>query len=233
MSAVTAIDGIFVGHGVGSDRIAAVNICIPLLMIFTGIGLMAGVGSSVVASTHLARGKVKAARLNVTQSLLFVTVVTLVPSVFVMSFPRQTAYLLGASNIAADGWGLFGVVCSFADLSDVDSRFAVRDPVGWRPEVRDVVQYRIRTHQCRVGLAVHLSAGLGCDGLAFATSVSIVTGGVMALSYLLFFAAICDCTGETEQEEPEALAAQYRLPMPDRFFGSARRSDAGDVDVCR
>ena len=98
MSAVTAIDGIFVGHGVGSDGIAAVNICIPLLMIFTGIGLMAGVGSSVVASIHLARGKVKAARLNVTQSLLFVTVVTLVPSVFVMSFPRQTAYLLGASE---------------------------------------------------------------------------------------------------------------------------------------
>ena len=65
MSAVTAIDGIFVGHGVGSDGIAAVNICIPLLMIFTGIGLMAGVGSSVVASIHLARGKVKAARLNV------------------------------------------------------------------------------------------------------------------------------------------------------------------------
>ena len=73
MSAVTAIDGIFVGHGVGSDGIAAVNICIPLLMIFTGIGLMAGVGSSVVASIHLARGKVKAARLNVTQALLFVT----------------------------------------------------------------------------------------------------------------------------------------------------------------
>ena len=40
MSAVTAIDGIFVGHGVGSDGIAAVNICVPLLMLFTGIGLM-------------------------------------------------------------------------------------------------------------------------------------------------------------------------------------------------
>lgn len=33
LSAVTMIDGIFVGHGAGSDGIAAVNICIPLLMI--------------------------------------------------------------------------------------------------------------------------------------------------------------------------------------------------------
>lgn len=38
MSAVTAIDGIFVGHGVGSDGLAAINICIPLLMFFTGWG---------------------------------------------------------------------------------------------------------------------------------------------------------------------------------------------------
>ena len=37
MSAVTAIDGIFVGQGVGSDGIAAVNISIPLLMIFTDV----------------------------------------------------------------------------------------------------------------------------------------------------------------------------------------------------
>ena len=55
MSAVTAIDGIFIGHGVGSDGIAAVNICVPVWMIFTGLGLMAGAGSSVVASIHLSR----------------------------------------------------------------------------------------------------------------------------------------------------------------------------------
>ena len=53
MSAVTAIDGIFVGHGVGSDGIAAINILIPVLMFFTGVGLMVGAGCSVVASIHL------------------------------------------------------------------------------------------------------------------------------------------------------------------------------------
>lgn len=98
MSAVTVADGIFVGQGVGSDGIAAVNICIPMLMLFTGVGLMAGVGSSVVASIHLSKGKVKAARLMDTQALLFVTIATLVPSVLILIFPRQTAYLLGSSD---------------------------------------------------------------------------------------------------------------------------------------
>lgn len=60
ISAVTVADGMFVGHGVGSDGIAAINIYVPLLMLAQGVGLMAGVGSSVVASIHLARGKVRA-----------------------------------------------------------------------------------------------------------------------------------------------------------------------------
>ena len=55
MSAVTAIDGIFVGHGVGSDGVAAINICIPVLMLLMGVALMLGAGCSVVSSIHLAR----------------------------------------------------------------------------------------------------------------------------------------------------------------------------------
>ena len=43
ISAVTVADGIFVGHGVGSDGIAAVNIYVPLLMLFQGVGLMIGI----------------------------------------------------------------------------------------------------------------------------------------------------------------------------------------------
>lgn len=38
ISAVTVADGIFVGHGVGSDGIAAVNIYVPLLMLSRGWG---------------------------------------------------------------------------------------------------------------------------------------------------------------------------------------------------
>lgn len=99
MSAVTAIDGIFVGHGVGSDGIAAVNICVPLLMLFTGIGLMVGAGCSVVASIQLSRGKSKSARLNVTQALLFVTIVALIPSALMMAFPAETAGCSALPNI--------------------------------------------------------------------------------------------------------------------------------------
>nr|WP_294407301.1 MATE family efflux transporter [uncultured Clostridium sp.] len=68
---MTISDGIFVGHGIGSSALAAVNIVAPLWLIGSGIGLMFGMGASVVASIHLAKNKLKAARINLTQSILF------------------------------------------------------------------------------------------------------------------------------------------------------------------
>ena len=189
MSAVTAIEGIFVGQGVGSDGIAAINICIPLLMFFTGIGLMTGAGCSVVASIHLSQGKYKAARLNVTQALLFSTVVVLIPCMIIVAYPQKTAYLLGSSDhllpmvtdyllwfapswvcqvwisislfiIRLDGSPRFAMCCSLVTaIINVVLDWIFIFPFGW-----------------------------GVMGAAFATSISLLIGGMMAVIYLLFFA---------------------------------------------
>ena len=68
-AAFVITDGIFVGRGIGSDALAAVNITAPLFLINTGVGLMFGVGASVVASIHLSHGKARTARINVTQAV--------------------------------------------------------------------------------------------------------------------------------------------------------------------
>ena len=93
-----AIDGIFVGHGVGSNGIAAINIVMPALMIVTGITLMIGAGCSVVASIHISQGKIKVARLNVTQGILFLTIVAASFTAVFMANPESTARILGSSE---------------------------------------------------------------------------------------------------------------------------------------
>lgn len=98
ISAMTTIDGIFVGHGVGSDGVAAVNIVSPVYQVFSGIGLMLGAGCSVVVSIHMVIQKIKVARINLTQALLFSTLLTAVICVFAMLFPERSARLLGASE---------------------------------------------------------------------------------------------------------------------------------------
>lgn len=74
----TVVDGIFVGRGIGSDAIAAVNIATPIFMIAAGLGLMFGMGGGILASINLSRGKLVVANINVTQSIVMLTIVSII-----------------------------------------------------------------------------------------------------------------------------------------------------------
>ena len=59
---------------------------------------MFGVGASVVASIHLAQGKVKAARINVTQAVAVSSLLLAAYSFLITSCAREVALLLGSSE---------------------------------------------------------------------------------------------------------------------------------------
>ena len=189
MSAVTTIDGIFVGHGVGSDGIAAVNICLPAIMLLTGVGLMVGAGCSVVASIHLSRGKVKAARLNATQALAFVSAVALLLAVCIISFPDQAARLLGSSEhllpMVKDyllwlvpSW-LFSVWASV-------SLFIIR--LDGSPKLAMWCNLISAIINIVLDWIFIFPLGWGVMGAALATSISLMVGGMIAIIYLMFYA---------------------------------------------
>lgn len=187
VSAVTTIDGIFVGHGVGSDGIAAVNICIPLLMILTGVGLMVGVGSSVIASIHLSQGKVSRARASVTQAMVFVTVVTALMAVAIWIFPHQVAYLLGSSEhllpMVIDYLMWFAPSLIF-ELWIAVGLFALR--LDGAPQLAmwsSIVAAAVNT---LFDWLFIFPFGWGVRGAALATSLSCLAGAAVVLWYLLF-----------------------------------------------
>ena len=92
-------DGIFVGKGIGSDALAAVNITAPLFLINTGVALMFGIGASVVASVHLSQGKAKVARINVTQAIIVIILFYyLIYAIGIVSNVERVAVWLGSSE---------------------------------------------------------------------------------------------------------------------------------------
>lgn len=97
-------DGIFVGKGIGSDALAAVNIVAPLWLFSTGIGLMFGVGASVVASIHLSHNKPKTARINITQSIVVSSLLLMCTSTLFCLFAPQVVHLLGSSERLKPLW---------------------------------------------------------------------------------------------------------------------------------
>ena len=189
ISAVTAVDGILVGEGIGSDGIAAMNLCIPLLMLFTGIGLMAGVGSSVVASIQLSKGKLGAARLNVTQALLFVTIAAIVPSALMMAYPSATARFLGASEHLTPMvreyllWFIpsliFQMWCSVC-------LFMIR--LDGAPKLAMMCNIIAAIITVILGWLFIFPLGWGLTGAAFAATIALFASGATGLIYLWKFA---------------------------------------------
>lgn len=91
-------DGIFVGKGIGSDALAAVNITAPLFLLNTGVALMFGIGASVVASIHLSHRKIKVAQINITQAVIVSSLLLTAYAVFFCAIQRKVALCLGSSE---------------------------------------------------------------------------------------------------------------------------------------
>ncbi len=96
-------DGIFVGNGIGSEALAAINMVSPLWLLGSGIGLMFGVGGSVVASIQLSRGKLKVARINMSQAFVCCIVIMSIISVLCVIYANEIVTLMGCEGRLKEG----------------------------------------------------------------------------------------------------------------------------------
>lgn len=183
---LTVIDGIFVGQGVGANGIAAVNIVAPLFMVVTGLGLMFGIGSSVIASIRLANNEVKAANIIGTQAFLAGIAIVVLISIPCLIAPSNVVRLLGSSEILLPhavnyllwllpGMAFLLIECVGMMLIRLDGspRYAM-----WCNVVAasfNIVLDYILVFPMQMGVA----------GAAIATSVSCILGGVMVIVYFL------------------------------------------------
>ena len=185
-AALNLADGIFVGQGVGSDALAAINISAPVFLAATGLALLFGSGVSVVSAIHLSHGNVKAASINVTQAFTVSSALMGLVCLLVYAFPRQTAYLFGGSDqlmpLVLDYllWVMPGIVgCMLTMIGmfvirlDGSPRYAMYAEII--PSVINIV----------LDYVLVFPAHMGVKGAAVATSISQLLGAAMVLFYLL------------------------------------------------
>lgn len=181
-------DGIFVGKGIGSDALAAVNITAPLFMITAGIGLMFGVGGSVVASIHLSQGKRKAASINITQAFLFSGFFVLALSALCFYLVEPVGRMLGSSErllplvIEYMLWYLPFLV--FYELLSTGMFFIRLDG---SPNYAMMCNAVAAILNIILDYIFIFQFGWGMMGAAFATSLGTVIGGLMTVVYLTRF----------------------------------------------
>ncbi len=189
ISAVTAIDGIFIGHGVGADGVAAVNIVVPIYQIMSGLGLMVGAGCSVVSSIHVGQGKPKVARINVTQALVATTLLSAIICAAILLFPTDTARFLGSSDTLLPqvrDYLLWITPCFIFEMWSFIGLFIIR--LDGAPKIAMWCNIIPCVLNGVLDWVFIFPLGMGVKGAAIATGLSITIGGFMTLGYLLFYA---------------------------------------------
>lgn len=96
------IDGIFIGHGVGPDGLAAVNIAVPIYSFFYGIALLVGIGGATLYSIYLGQGKFTEAKRIFSLSFATAIVISLLISLFSILFMERLAFFFGANEVIID-----------------------------------------------------------------------------------------------------------------------------------
>ena len=187
-SVLNICDGMFVGHGVGSNALAAINIVAPLFLVCTGIGLMFGIGASVIGGIRLAEGNVKAARIIMTQAYLAGAVIFGIVILMSLLFTRPLLYALGCSEpleeYATDYllWLLPGLVFFYLQCAGM---MLIR--LDGSPKYAMSVQVVAAILNIFLDWYMVYPLGMGIKGASIATSLSCIVGGLMVLGYFIFF----------------------------------------------
>lgn len=158
-------------------------------MLLTGFALMVGMGASVVASIHLSRKNVKAARINVTQAIWFSTLAVLVAIVVVELIPERFSYLLGASPTLLPmvrDYMVYLMPSGVAQMWSIVGLFIIR--LDGAPKYAMWCNVVPAVANMFLDWLFIFPLGMGVKGAAIASLISTVIGGVMAIVYLLRYA---------------------------------------------
>lgn len=91
-------DTIIIGKGIGTLAMAALNIILPLFNIFFGVGLLFGVGGSVLMSIARGRGDEQLGKCYFTLAVILNAVTCLALTVLLWIFMEPIARFLGATD---------------------------------------------------------------------------------------------------------------------------------------
>jgi putative MATE family efflux protein len=83
-SLITIVDGYFIGNYIGKEGIAAVNLGLPILYVYLGVGIMISVGGIAIAGMEFGAGNIKKSNNVFNQTVMTTMLVSVVLSLLVL-----------------------------------------------------------------------------------------------------------------------------------------------------
>lgn len=180
------VDGLFVSNFVGKTSFAAINLIMPVLMIFGGIGFMLGTGGSALVAKTLGEQKQEQAKSYFTMMIWTTLIIGITVSLAGIALMRPMARALGADEAMLPECVVYGRITMIFNVTFM---------------LQNVFQgFLITAEKPKLGLAATVAAGLtnmaldalfigglrwGVAGAALATGLSQCVGGLIPLIYFL------------------------------------------------
>ena len=92
------VDTMFIGRGIGSAGLAALNICIPIFNVFNGIGLLFGMGGATALSISIGKGENEESSAVFSQTIIVAIITGIIISILGTLFKEKIGYMLGADE---------------------------------------------------------------------------------------------------------------------------------------
>ena len=180
------VDGLCVSNFVGKTPFAAINLIMPFVMIFGGIGFMFGTGGSALVAKTLGEKQPAKANRYFTMMVWVTLIVGIIISIIGVVFMRPISVLLGADEAMLEDCVIYGrIIIAFNTAFMLQNLFQ---------------SFLIAAEKPRLGLVATLAAGctnmildvlfvgvfrFGVAGAAIATGISQCVGGIIPLIYFI------------------------------------------------
>lgn len=180
------VDGLCVSNFVGKTPFAAINLIMPFVMIFGGIGFMFGTGGSALVAKTLGEKQPEKANRYFTMMVWITLLVGVIISIIGIAFMRPISILLGADDTLLADCVIYGrIVIGFNTAFMLQNLFQ---------------SFLIAAEKPRLGLVATLAAGctnmildvlfvgvfrFSVAGAAIATGISQCVGGIIPLIYFI------------------------------------------------
>lgn len=184
-SLITVADGFFIGNYVGKEGLAAVNLGLPVIYLFLGIGLMVSVGGVAIAGMEYGAGKMEKCNQVFRQSAATTAIFSVLTAVLVFLFFEPMLDVLGAEGLVRDYFRTYYII-----LLPELVVMVVNSSLGMFIRGEGDPQFYMRVNVVCVGMNIvldYLFAGVFHTGIAGIAAASLISALVSFFCILYFF----------------------------------------------
>lgn len=185
-SIYSVVDGLFVSNFVGKGPFTAVNLVMPVVMIFGGLGFMFGTGGSALVAKTLGQGRRDQANRYFTMIAIATVGTGIVISALGAAFMRPICHWLRADAEIIDDCVLYGrILLGFNTAYMLQNVFQSFLITAEKPKLGLLATIAAGVTNMVLDALFIAGFGWGVAGAAVATGLSQCVGGLFPLLYFL------------------------------------------------